>query len=133
VEIIAESHVLAEKSGLSPSILEKLLELNFGSVAHSSSIRMTSGVYMPPPSSPPWSNLDLAIKDVGHGVDVARKAGVSLEVGETALEHLKRAKMYAEGEGGGRRLDSSALYGVVRQDSGLDFRTEFVTKRDREA
>ncbi|KAI0388664.1 hypothetical protein F5Y17DRAFT_451984 [Xylariaceae sp. FL0594] len=130
MEVIAESHVLAEKTSLPAPMLEKLLEHNFGPLAHSTSIRMTSGIYVPPRDTAPWSDIDLAIKDVGHGVDVARTAGVRLEVGEMALEHLVRAR---EEEGKGRRLDSSALYGVVRKDSGLDFKTEFVKERDGEA
>ncbi|GAW24999.1 hypothetical protein ANO14919_145970 [Xylariales sp. No.14919] len=130
MEIIAEAHVFAEKTSLDPSILEKLLELNFGTVAHSDSIRMTTGVYMPGHGEAPWSDLNLALKDVGHGVDSAKQVGVSLKVGNTALEHLKRAKVYSE-ENGQRPLDSSSLYGIVRQDSGLDFRTDYVKKRDQ--
>ncbi|KAI0401610.1 hypothetical protein F4802DRAFT_600942 [Xylaria palmicola] len=130
MEIVAEAHVFAEKTGLGCDALEQLLALNFGTVAHSISTRMTTGVYIPARGETPWSDLDLARKDVGHGVDSARRAGVSLEVGRTALEHLERARAYSD-ENDGRPLDSSALYGVVRQDSGLDFRTDRVRERDR--
>ncbi|KAI0425007.1 NAD binding domain of 6-phosphogluconate dehydrogenase-domain-containing protein [Xylaria sp. FL1042] len=130
MEIIAEAHAFAEKTGLGADVLERLLELNFGTVAHSDSIRMTTGVYMPGKGETPWSDLNLALKDVGHGVDSARQAGVSLKVANTALEHLKRAKLYSD-ENGQRPLDSSSLYGIVRQDSGLDFRTDYVKKRDQ--
>lgn len=47
MEIVGEAHVLAEKSNLGSGTLEKLLELNFGSLAYSDSTRMTQGVYMP--------------------------------------------------------------------------------------
>ncbi|TGJ79439.1 hypothetical protein E0Z10_g9327 [Xylaria hypoxylon] len=130
MEIIAEAHVFAEKTGLDSTVLEKLLELNFGTVAHSDSIRMTTGVYMPGNGEAPWSDLNLALKDVGHGVDSAKQVGASLKVGNTALEHLKRAKVYSD-ENGQRPLDSSSLYGIVRQDSGLDFQTDYVKKRDQ--
>ncbi|KAI1733853.1 hypothetical protein F4680DRAFT_378021 [Xylaria scruposa] len=130
MELIAEAHVFAEKTGLGSDVLEKLLGLNFGTVAHSISTRMTTGVYIPANGEAPWSDLNLALKDVGHGVDSAKQAGVSLKVGNTALEHLERAKVYSE-ENGKRPLDSSSLYGVVRQDSGLDFRTDYVQKRDQ--
>ncbi|KAI0542626.1 NAD binding domain of 6-phosphogluconate dehydrogenase-domain-containing protein [Xylaria digitata] len=113
MEIIAEAHVFAEKTGLDPTVLEKLLELNFGLKGEA-----------------PWSDLNLALKDVGHGADSAKQVGVSLKVGNTALEHLKRAKVYSD-ENGQRPLDSSSLYGIVRQDSGLDFQTEYVKKRDQ--
>ncbi|KAI3327220.1 hypothetical protein HD806DRAFT_486446 [Xylariaceae sp. AK1471] len=130
MEIIAEAHVFAEKTGLGSDVLEKLLELNFGTVAHSDSVRMTTGVYIPGKDEAPWSDLNLALKDVGHGVDSAKQAGVSLKVANTALEHLKRAKAYSD-ENGKRPLDSSSLYGIVRQDSGLDFQTDYVKKRDQ--
>ncbi|KAI0149617.1 hypothetical protein GGR57DRAFT_226989 [Xylariaceae sp. FL1272] len=132
MEIIAEAHVFAEKTGLQSDVLEKLMELVFGTVAHSDSIRMTTGVYMPGVGESTWSDLNLALKDVGHGVDTARQAGVSLKAANTALEHLKRAKVYSD-ENGQRPLDSSSLYGIVRQDSGLDFRTDYVKRRDGEA
>ena len=129
MELIAESHVFAEKTGLPAPILEKLLELNFGAVAHSDSIRMTTGVYRPGEGEAPWSGLDLALKDVGHGVDCAQQNGVDLKVGKIALENLKAAKTWTD-ENGGRGLDSSSLYGVVRMQSGLDFETDFVKMRD---
>ncbi|RYC64244.1 hypothetical protein CHU98_g1947 [Xylaria longipes] len=75
MEIIAEAHVFAEKTGLGSSALEKLLALNFGTVAHSISTRMTTGVYIPGNGETPWSDLNLALKDVGHGVDSATQAG----------------------------------------------------------
>ncbi|KAK6956757.1 hypothetical protein Daesc_002037 [Daldinia eschscholtzii] len=131
MELIAEAHVFAEKTGLGSTALERLLELNFGTVAYSDSVRMTTGVYVPGKNQAPWSDLDLALKDVGHGVDCAARVGVQLEVANTALEHLRRAKEYSE-KNGRRRLDSSSLYGVVREDAGLDFRTDLVRKRDGE-
>jgi 3-hydroxyisobutyrate dehydrogenase-like beta-hydroxyacid dehydrogenase len=130
MEIIAEAHVFAEKTGLGSDVLEKLLELNFGTVAHSNSVRMTTGVYMPGNGEAPWSDLTLALKDVGHGVDSAKQAGVSLKVANTALENLKKAKEYSD-KNGKRPLDSTSLYGIVRQDSGLDFRTDYVKQRDQ--
>jgi hypothetical protein len=73
--------------------------------------------------------LNLAIKDVGHGIACAEKAGTGLKVAEVALGHLKRAKKYAD-EDGGRPLDSSSMYGIIRQDAGLDFEIDLIKKRD---
>ncbi|XXG95703.1 hypothetical protein Hte_001973 [Hypoxylon texense] len=129
MQLVAEGHVFAEKTGLGSATLEKLLALVFGDVAHSDSVRMTTGVYAPGRDGAPWSDLDLGIKDVGHGIDCAAQAGVELKVANTALENLRKAKKWSE-ENGGRKLDSSSLYGVVRQDAGLDFRTDLVKKRD---
>ncbi|KAJ6044833.1 uncharacterized protein N7446_003027 [Penicillium canescens] len=129
MEIVGEAHVLAEKSNLGSGTLEKLLELNFGSLAYSDSTRMTQGAYMPGEGQLPWSNLNLGIKDVQHGISCARDAGTRLKVAEVALEHMLRAKQFSD-ENGGRPLDSSSGYGIIRQDAGLDFENEFVKSRD---
>ena len=55
-----------------------------------------------------------------------------LSVGEVIMEHLQRAKDYSN-QHGGRSMDSSSLYGVVRVDAGLDFQTDFVRDRDSKA
>lgn len=110
--LIAKAHVSA-KTGLGGAILERLLELNFGAIAHSDSVRMTTGVYPPSNSQAPWSDLGLTLKDTGQGVDCAAQVGVRLDVVETALAHLKRAKKYSE-ENRQRKLDSSSLYEVAR-------------------
>ncbi|KAK8063464.1 hypothetical protein PG996_008116 [Apiospora saccharicola] len=134
MQIIAEAHVFAAKTGLPEATLERLLELNFGPVMHSDSVRMTTGVYCPGADQKPWSDLQLAMKDVSHGVEIAERQGVSLRVGQRALENLKKANEWRESaEGGGRSLDSSGVFGVVRQESGLGFETEFVKARDAAA
>jgi hypothetical protein len=71
MEIIAEAHVFASKTGLPAATPERLLELNFGSVAYSDSTRMTTGVYCPGLGQAPWSDLELEVKDVGHGIGIA--------------------------------------------------------------
>ena len=40
------------------------------------------------------------------------------------------AKKFSD-ESGGRTLDSSSLYGIVRRDAGLAFETKLVKERDR--
>lgn len=54
-----------------------------------------------------------------------------LKVAEVAMENLKRAKNYSDANEG-RALDSSSLYGVIRQDAGLDFRNDVVQARTEE-
>lgn len=75
------------------------------------------------------SNLTLAIKDVGHGISCAQNAGTRLKTAEVALDHLKQAKEYADSKGG-RDLDSSSMYGIIRRDAGLDFESDVVKERD---
>lgn len=127
MELVAEAHVLAEKTGLGSAPLEELLKENFGPVIYTDSIRMTTGVYAPPKGEKPWSEVGLAIKDVGHGVEMAKECGFRLPAGGLALRHLEEAKVWGEREG--RTLDSTSIYGIVREEAGLDFETEFVKKK----
>ncbi|KAH6669754.1 hypothetical protein F5X68DRAFT_249212 [Plectosphaerella plurivora] len=131
MEVIAEAHVLAEKSGLGSKNLEALIEQQYGPLAFATSQRLTTGAYMPARGDRPWSDLELALKDVGHGVTCAEQSGTRLKVAEVALDHLKDARGFSQKEG--RPLDSSSLYGAVRQDAGLSFETDLVKKRDEEA
>ncbi|KAH7559258.1 hypothetical protein BM1_04195 [Bipolaris maydis] len=126
--LLSEAHVLAESSGLPASTLESLIEENFGAYALGVSRRLTSGSYLPAVGQVPASGLELGIKDVGHGVAVARERGVELRIGEMYLEAAQEAKGYAEERG--RRADSSAVYGVLRQRAGLGFESEVVKRRD---
>lgn len=77
----------------------------------------------------PYSDLNLGIKDVRHGISCAESAGTRLKVAEIALENMVRAKGFSDSHGG-RPLDSSSGYGIIRQDAGLDFETTFVKERD---
>lgn len=124
MEVVAETHVFAEKTGLGNKAMEALLEQQYGPLAYSMSRRLTTGAYMPPPGERPWSDLTLAVKDVGHGITAASAAGVRLHVGEIALKHLNEAMRKD------RPLDSSCMYGVLREEAGLNFTTDLVQKRD---
>ena len=124
MELIAEAHVFAEKAGLPTEAVEELLGAQYGPLAHTMSRRLTGGAYCPAPGERPWSDLKLALKDVGHGVRCAESVGAKLHVGEVALGHLEEASQES------RPLDSSSLYGVLRRQAGLDFETDFVKERD---
>ncbi|WQF90032.1 Putative 6-phosphogluconate dehydrogenase, NADP-binding, 6-phosphogluconate dehydrogenase, domain 2 [Colletotrichum destructivum] len=128
MELVAEAHVFAEKTGLGTDAMERLIEQQYGPLALSMSKRMTTGAYMPPRGARPWSDLTLALKDVGHGIDCAEKSNTRLEVGEVVLRHLSEAKRFSDAEG--RPLDSSSMYGVLRREAGLPFETELILKRD---
>ncbi|KAF9696138.1 hypothetical protein EKO04_006109 [Ascochyta lentis] len=126
--LISEAHTLAEKSGLPSAVLESLIEQNLGTYAHGVSKRLTSGAYLPAEGQAPQSSLELGIKDVQHGVDLARSKGMKLDVAESYVEAAKKAKGWCEKNG--RALDSSSVFGVVRQKAGLDFENEVVKERD---
>lgn len=76
----------------------------------------------------PRSDLTLAIKDVQHGITSAQDVGTRLEVAEVVMEHYKKAQVWADEHGGGQ-LDSSSMYGVIRQEAGLDFKSDIVKNR----
>lgn len=128
MEVVAETHVFAEKTGLGNSAIESLIEQQYGPLALSMSKRLTTGAYMPAKGQRPWSDLGLALKDVGHGIDCAREAGAALPVGEVVQKHLQEAKEFSDAEG--RALDSSSMYGILRRQTGLDFKTDLVKRRD---
>ncbi|KAI6758842.1 hypothetical protein HG530_011082 [Fusarium avenaceum] len=128
MEVIAEAHVLAEKSGLGSKNLEALIDQQYGPLALSMSQRLTTGAYMPARGDRPWSDLNLAIKDVGHGIALAEQSGSRLEVAEIAIKHLKDAKQFSDAEE--RPLDSSSMYGILRKEAGLSFETDLVKERD---
>lgn len=126
--LLSEAHVLASKTGLPSSVLESLIEENFGAYAHGVSKRLTNGGYFPAEGQAPSSGLELGIKDVGHGVSLARDNGMRLGIGEMYLEAAEEARVY--GEERGRKCDSSAVFGTVRRRAGLNFETEGVEERD---
>ncbi|KAF1840800.1 6-phosphogluconate dehydrogenase-like protein NAD-binding protein [Cucurbitaria berberidis CBS 394.84] len=126
--LLSEAHTFASKTGLPADVLESLIEQNFGAYAHGVSKRLTSGAYFPAEGQAPSSGLELGIKDVGHGVSLAREKGMKVEVGELYLGAAEEAKAF--GDERGRKCDSSAVFGVVRQRAGLDFESEEVKERD---
>ncbi|KAG6363246.1 hypothetical protein INS49_008342 [Diaporthe citri] len=128
MEVVSETHVFAEKTGLGNGPVESLIEQQYGPLALSMSKRLTTGAYMPAKGQRPWSDLNLALKDVGHGIDCARDAGAELPVGEVVQKHLQEAKEASDAEG--RPLDSSSMYGVLRRQAGLEFETDLVKRRD---
>lgn len=127
MEVVAEAHVFAEKTGLGSEAMEKLLQVQYGPLAYAMSQRLTTGAYIPPAGTRPWSDVQLAVKDVGHGISAASDAGARLHVAELAIAHLKTASAKE------RPLDSASIYGVLREEAGLDFETDVVKTRDAAA
>lgn len=128
--LISEAHTLAEKSGLPSSVLESLIEQNLGTYAHGVSKRMTSGGYLPAEGQAPQSSLELGIKDVQHGVDLATSKGMRLDVAESYVKAAREAKEWSEENK--RPLDSSSVFGVVRRKAGLEFENDAVEARSAE-
>ncbi|RMZ69015.1 hypothetical protein GMOD_00002920 [Pyrenophora seminiperda CCB06] len=126
--LLSEAHTLAAKTGLPAAVLEELVAQNFGNYLLGVSKRLTGGGYFPAEGEAPSSGLELGMKDVGHGLSIAREEGMRLGMGEMYIEAADEARKY--GEETGRRCDSSSVFGVVRRRAGLEFETEVVKQRD---
>ncbi|CAG8112924.1 unnamed protein product [Penicillium salamii] len=119
MEAVGEAQVFAEKTGLGTGPMEELIGEAFGPVAGGYSKRLTTGAYAPPVESRPGFGVSLAIKDARHAMAMAQEHGVQLP----GLE-LARANMESAREFGGECLDSSSMYGTLRQKAGLEFWNE---------
>ena len=78
--------------------------------------RLTTGAYAPPLDSRPGFGVSLAIKDAKHAFAMAQDHDVELPGLQVSLDNMEAAREYA-----GECLDSSSMYGVLRQKAGLQF------------
>lgn len=114
VETLSEGHVLAEKSGLGNHNLHQFIETMFPGPYTAYSTRMMSGDYYK--REEPLFAVDLARKDAGHAMALAKAAGSRLKDVEVADGHLADVKEHM-----GERGDISSIYGAVRKEGGLKF------------
>ncbi|KAJ5382468.1 Dehydrogenase multihelical [Penicillium concentricum] len=119
MEAVGEAQVFAEKTGLGTGAMEELIGEAFGPVAGGYSKRLTTGAYAPPTDSRPGFGVSLAIKDARHAMSMAQEQGVELPGLAIAKANMKAAREY-----GGECLDSSSMYGTLRQKAGLEFWNE---------
>jgi 3-hydroxyisobutyrate dehydrogenase-like beta-hydroxyacid dehydrogenase len=117
VEQLAEGHVLAEKTGLGTEHLDRLMQELFPGIISGYSGRMVAGDYYK--RDEPAFAVDLARKDAGHAMDLARKSGTRMLNVETADRHLEKVK-----EVKGEKGDLPGIYGVVRMEAGLKFEND---------
>jgi len=114
VETLSEGHVLAEKSGLGNDNLHQFIDTMFPGPYAAYSGRMMSGDYHK--REEPLFAVDLARKDAGHAMALAKSAGCRLKDVEVADSHLADVKEHM-----GERGDISSIYGAVRKEGGLKF------------
>ncbi|KAB8201391.1 hypothetical protein BDV34DRAFT_202877 [Aspergillus parasiticus] len=119
MEAVGEAQVFAEKTGLGTEAMEQLITESFGAIAGGYSKRLTSGIYAPPLDTRPGFGISLAIKDAKHALSMAGEHDFQLPGLELADKHMKAAREY-----GGECLDSSAMYGILRQQASLSFWNE---------
>ncbi|KAF2763020.1 hypothetical protein EJ05DRAFT_471969 [Pseudovirgaria hyperparasitica] len=114
VETLAEGHTVAEKSGLGSANLHKFIETMFPGPYVAYSNRMQQGDYYK--REEPLFAVDLARKDVGHALNLAKESGAKMRNLEAIEQHLVDVKEH-QGEKG----DIAGIYGAVRKESGLNF------------
>lgn len=114
VETLSEGHVLAEKTGLGNDNLHKFIETMFPGPFTAYSSRMMSGDYWK--RDEPLFTVDLARKDAGHAMRLAKDSGTSMKITEVADAHLKAVKEHM-----GEKGDIASIYGAVRKEGGLNF------------
>ncbi|PYH99662.1 NAD(P)-binding protein [Aspergillus ellipticus CBS 707.79] len=119
MEAVGEAQVFAEQTGLGTGPMEELIGEAFGPVAGGYSKRLTTGVYAPPLDSRPGFGVSLAIKDAKHASTMASDHNVELPGLKVSLDNMEAAREYA-----GECLDSSSMYGILRQKAGLEFWNE---------
>ncbi|KAH8426252.1 NAD(P)-dependent oxidoreductase [Aspergillus melleus] len=119
MEAVGEAQVFAEKTGLGTGPMEELIGEAFGPVAGGYSKRLTTGAYAPPLDSRPGFSVDNAIKDANHAMDLAQDHDAYLPGLKVARKNMVAARDYA-----GPCLDSSSMYGMLRQQAGLEFWTK---------
>lgn len=78
MEVVSEAHVLAEKSGLESSVVEGLLERNYGDYAHGISTRLTTGAYAPAPGAftSPFSPISTDLEQLIYFPPIDRRKSV---------------------------------------------------------
>jgi 3-hydroxyisobutyrate dehydrogenase-like beta-hydroxyacid dehydrogenase len=114
IETLSEGHVLAEKSGLGNDNLHQFIEIMFPGPYTAYSGRMMSGDYHK--REEPLFAVDLARKDAGHAMALAKENGTRLKDVEVADAHLAQVKEHKGPSG-----DIAGIYGAVRQEAGLKF------------
>ncbi|BCR86460.1 NAD(P)-dependent oxidoreductase [Aspergillus chevalieri] len=119
MEAVGEAQVFAERTGLGTGPMEELIGEAFGPVAGGYSKRLTTGAYAPPLDSRPGFGVSLSIKDANHALTMAKDHNVELPALQLAQGNMEAAREY-----GGECLDSSSMYGVLRQKAGMEFWNE---------
>ncbi|KAH8879680.1 hypothetical protein GQ53DRAFT_26268 [Thozetella sp. PMI_491] len=117
VEQLAEGHVLAEKTGLGNDYLDSWIKEMFPAPYAAYSQRMLSGDYYK--RDYPAFAVDLARKDAGHALSLAKAAGTRLGNVEVGDKHLADVKAHA-----GEMGDLAGIYGAVRLEAGLKYENQ---------
>lgn len=94
----------------------KLNVLRFKLENAHSGFRLATGTWAPQKGEQPGFGVSLSIKDADHALQAASDVKATLPAFQIARDNMVRAR-----EHGGESMDSSSMYGPVREDSGLPF------------
>ncbi len=114
IETLSEGHTLAEKSGLGNENLHQFIETLFSGPYAAYSDRLMGGDYHK--RDEPLFGVDLARKDVRHALNLAESTGTRMKAVEVAESHLAAVQQHTGSKG-----DIAGIYGIVRQEAGLNF------------
>lgn len=76
-------------------------------------------MYAPSLDTRPGFGVSFAIKDAKHALSMAARGGFQLPGLQLAAQNMQAAREY-----GGKCLDASSMYGILRQAAGLAFWNE---------
>jgi len=114
VETLSEGHALAEKSGLGGDRLHQFVETMFPGPYTAYSNRLRLGDYHK--REEPLFAVDLARKDAGHAMALAKAHDMRMKDVEVADAHLAAVQKHQ-----GKQGDIASIYGAVREESGLKY------------
>lgn len=117
VEKLGEGMVLAEKSGVGIDPLKQWIGMMFPGPLYKYAERMESGEYYQ--RQEPLFAVDLARKDVGHALSLAKQSGMRLRSLEVTDKYLGDVKEHAGAKG-----DVAGVYGAIRKESGLPYENQ---------
>ncbi|KAL4725734.1 hypothetical protein ACLX1H_007887 [Fusarium chlamydosporum] len=118
---LAESLTLAEKSGISPAMVKKFIDIMYGGIYSLYGGLMLSGEYWS--MSEPYVSADIAMKDIKHLLHLGGEVNMELNNVQTGLTYVQKAMEQSPGD----KTDISAIYGAVRQANGLEFESNAET------
>lgn len=106
-----------------PPQITTFVDLMFGGVMSQYASRIVTGAYAPPAGQNPSFAVELAVKDGLHAQTIAKATGVPTPTLDAAMDHLRCARTSQKGE-----LDSTCMYGQLREEGGLNFFSDAVSE-----
>ncbi|KAJ4344585.1 uncharacterized protein N0V89_012329 [Didymosphaeria variabile] len=122
IEAVAETHVLAEKTGLMNEVMHDAINTLWPGAAGVYSRQMLSGQYY---LENPMVPIDMAVKVSSHVLNLAEAHGAELPAYKAVRGQIEAVKKHCGSQG-----DLLGVYGAGRLQSGLPYKKEKVLKDD---